>query len=122
MGLEIAWEAGVARILRIRNLLHESNGKSGHGSVEVYLDLFLGSSSPCSYTFGSFTLPPDVPAHTCATKHLSCVHNCSNARPLSLQLFEAVGVRCDSCWLCSANVTSGAVLLHTGASSPTLPV
>ena len=84
--------------------------------------VFLGSSSPYSYTFGSLTLPPDVPAHTCATKHLSYVQNCSNARPLSLHLFEAVGVRCDSCWLCSASVTSGAVSLHTGASSPTLPV
>ena len=50
------------------NLLHKSNGEGSHGSVEVYLDLFLGSSSPYSYTFGSLTLPPDVPAHTCATK------------------------------------------------------
>ena len=64
------WEARVARILRICNLLHKSNGEGSHGSVEVYLDLFLGSSSPYSYTFGSLTLPPDVPAHTCATKHL----------------------------------------------------
>ena len=46
------------------------------------------------------------------TKHLSYVQNCSNARPLSLHLFEAVGVRCDSCWLCSASVTSGAVSLR----------
>ena len=45
-------------------------------------------------------------------EHLSYVQNCSNARPLSLHLFEAVGVRCDSCWLCSASVTSGAVSLR----------
>ena len=63
------WEARVARILRICNLLHKSNGEGSHGSVEVYLDLFLGSSSPYSYTIGSLTLPPDVPAHTCATIH-----------------------------------------------------
>ena len=73
------WEARVARILRICNLLHKSNGEGSHGSVEVYLDLFLGSSSPYSYTFGSLTLPPDVPAHTCATKQRSVPASAKNS-------------------------------------------
>ena len=75
-------------------------------------DCTVGVSPFAMYVCMYICIYVSIYIYILCTKHLSYVQNCSNARPLSLHLFEAVGVRCDSCWLCSASVTSGAVSLR----------